>query len=56
LPPRTVQGILADEHYHRYHYVKVQAVRSGDYHLIVEFCEWLLGRHRIDPRFIQNIL
>jgi hypothetical protein len=28
----------------------------GDYPLRVEFCEWLLGCHRIDPRFIQNIL
>jgi transposase len=53
---RTVQGILADEHYHPYHYVKVQALRPGDYPLRVEFCEWLFGRHRIDPRFIQNIL
>jgi hypothetical protein len=53
---RTVQGILADKHYHPYHYVKVQALRPGDYPLRVEFCEWLLGRHRIDPRFIQNIL
>jgi transposase len=53
---RRVQGILADEHYHPYHYVKVQALRPGDYPLRVEFCEWLLGRHRIEPRFIQNIL
>jgi hypothetical protein len=36
---RTVQGILADEHYHPYHYVKVQAPRPGDYPLRVEFCE-----------------
>jgi hypothetical protein len=34
----------------------VQALRPGDYPLRVEFCECLLGRHGIDPRFIQNIL
>jgi hypothetical protein len=51
---RTVQGILADEHYHPYHYVKVQALRPGDYPLRVEFCEWLLGRHRIDPRYFKT--
>ncbi|KAH0812742.1 hypothetical protein GEV33_010049 [Tenebrio molitor] len=27
---RTVQGILADEHYHPYHYVKVQALRPAE--------------------------
>jgi hypothetical protein len=53
---RTVQGILTGEHYHPYHYVKVQALRPGDYPLRVEFCEWLLRLRKIDPRFIQNIL
>ncbi|KAJ3660913.1 hypothetical protein Zmor_005340 [Zophobas morio] len=53
---RTIQAILADEHYHPYHYIKVQVLRPGDYPARVQFCEWLLQRHANDLRFIDNIL
>jgi hypothetical protein len=44
MPSKNIKPVIRSE------------ARPGDYPLRVEFCEWLLRRHRIDLRFIQNIL
>ncbi|XP_015594169.1 uncharacterized protein LOC107267241 [Cephus cinctus] len=56
LPRSTVHKIIGCEKWHVYHYTRVEELKSSDYVVRREFCEWLLQRHEEDPNFIGNIM
>lgn len=52
----TVWRTLHENLLYPYHLQRVQCLRPEDYPRRVEFCEWLLQRHRQDQEFISKIL
>lgn len=49
---RTIREAQA----HPYHIQRVQALSPQDFPIRLEFCEWLLAKHRRNPTFTKDIL
>ena len=56
LSQSTVWRTLRHELLHPFHVQRVQALIPRDYPLRVNFCEWLLHQHHLNPNFTMNIL
>ena len=51
-----VFSILREQQLHPYHLQKVHALLPEDFPRRIEFCNWVLDRHRNDANFIGSVL
>lgn len=52
----SVNRILLEEHFHPFHFTKTQALIEEDFHVRVNFSNWLLNVLERDPTFTKKVL
>ena len=54
--PEQLRSVLNGNHYHPYHFQRVQALNPKDYERWVQFAEWYLNKELQNPNFSELVL